>query len=91
MPQRSSTEQVEDRVGLWKQAYDLVREETTPPTLRTMLTALLSRPVDSPEESMTVLQSSFALAQLVSANDRAAAAVAAELIQYVKTPTRDVE
>lgn len=66
---------VEAKVGDWLAAYTAVREELTMPEMRTMLVTLQT------DEAMRDLPLYIQLARLVSANDRAAATVAALITQ----------
>lgn len=71
---------VPEAVSDWLQAYNAVKAEVTPVPIRVMLTTLLGdKPPETVEESLALLKSSLVLAQLVCANDRAAAHVAAML------------
>lgn len=66
--------EVPERVGQWKTAFDAIREELTPPQMRTILSEM------SEVEGVAQLQSYMSLARNVMANDRAAATVAAMLV-----------
>ena len=70
-----------EKVGDWLAAYNAIREEVTPTPLRTMLNGFSGAigEATSPAEAIAVLQSSMALARLISANDRMAAIAAAML------------
>jgi hypothetical protein len=65
---------VEQKVGDWKRAFDAVREELTPPQMRTILAEMKE------VEGVAQLRSYMELAAIVSANDRTAASVAATLV-----------
>jgi hypothetical protein len=71
MPRLTPTEQVTERIGLWKQAFDVVKQDTTGVEMRAILATMQST------EDMRMLPLYIQLARLVSANDRAAATVAA--------------
>jgi hypothetical protein len=79
------TQTVEDKLGQWLQAYKAIAEEVTPPALRERFNDILSLPLpDDPDNVITYtarMNTAMALARLVSANDRAAATVAALLTQ----------
>lgn len=62
-----------ERIAQWKTAFDAVREELTPPKMRTILAEM------SEVEGIGQLQSYMQLANGVMANDRAAAEVASRL------------
>jgi hypothetical protein len=81
MTRQTKTDIVNERVGLWKQAFDAIREETTQPEMRLILATLQST------EEMRSLPIYVQLARLVSANDRCAATVAALITANgIKTP-----
>lgn len=71
MPRLSETEQVQAKVGNWKLAFDAIREETTDPAMRAILSTMQTN------DAMRDLPLYIQLARVVSANDRAAATVAA--------------
>lgn len=81
MPRPTETEQVQAKIGNWKQAFDAVREELTPPELRVILSTLQSN------EQMRDLPLFIQLARVISANDRAAGTVAALLVATGIKPT----
>jgi len=68
---RSEREQVEAKLANWNQAFMQISESLTQPAMREMLATLQSN------EQMRDLPLYIQLARLVSANDRAAATVAA--------------
>lgn len=84
-----------EKVGAWKQAYDAIREEITPPAMRTMLQNMTAAnpaaEVGDIQAYAALVQASITLARLVSANDRAAAIAAAMLTQSgVSRPVIDI-
>lgn len=74
MTRKSEVEQVNDKVGLWKQAYDLIRPDMTVPGMREILITLQG------DESNRLLPLYINLARVISANDRAAGTIAAMLV-----------
>lgn len=76
--------EVEERVGQWLRAYHAIAEELNPPKLRAQLSEVINTPIPQDPEGILVytqrMNASMALARLVSANDRAAATVAALLV-----------
>lgn len=66
---------VADKVSDWKQAFDAIQPELTSDLMRQLLLTLQS------DEQMRDLPLYMQLARLVSANDRAAATVAALITQ----------
>lgn len=66
--------EVPERVGQWKQAFDALREELTPPKMRQILAEM------DEVDGVPALQSYMSLARNVMANDRTAATVAAMLV-----------
>lgn len=91
MPKKDPSQQVAERVGgVWLPAFNAIRAELTPQFLLDLLAAIRGNAIPTdPGEALILLQNSMALAQLISANDRAAAMVAAQLVQYVKTSAVD--
>lgn len=81
MARLSETEQVQAKIGNWKQAFDAVSAELTPLALREMLGVMQSN------EMMRDLPLYIQLTRVVSANDRAAATVAALLVATGIKPT----
>jgi hypothetical protein len=83
MPRLSETEQVQAKIGYWKQAFDAVRADfnASIPGMRDLLLTLQS------QEAMRDLPLYIQLARVVSANDRAAATVAALLTATGIKPT----
>lgn len=63
-----------ERLGNWQLAFDAVREQITPDTMRTILASM------DEVEGIAQLSSYMDLARNVMANDRAAATVAAMLV-----------
>lgn len=76
---------VEDKVGQWLIAFNAVAHELNPAELRERLNEVINTPIPQDPEGIVVyaqrMNASMALARLVSANDRAAATVAALLVQ----------
>lgn len=78
---------VEQKASDWYEAYRLVAEQLTPPALREQLNAVINQPFPISEDMDALLlynsrvSASMAMARLVSANDRAAATVAALITQ----------
>lgn len=78
---------VVEKVGDWKQAYDAIREELTPPQMRLMLGHLTApTPMDGDDVAavqayVQVVRASLDLSRVITANDRAAAVTAAMLTQ----------
>lgn len=72
-----------DRIALWKQAFDAVREEVTPPKMRDILAEM------SEVEGVAQLSSYMQLANGVMANDRTAAEVASRLVIGVRPLSGD--
>lgn len=76
---------VTDKVGNWKQAFDSVAAELTTDDFRQRMNELLAVQLpDDPDNVITYtarMNTAMALARLISANDRAAATVAALLTQ----------
>ena len=71
---------VQEKVGDWKEAYDLIRAEITPEQFRG-LQALVSR-VNEETYDPAVVHLGMDVSRIVFANDRTAAEVAAELTKY---------
>lgn len=75
---------VEQKVGDWLLAYRAIAEEVSAPALREQLNAVINTPLPQDPEGIGTyvarMNASMALARLVSANDRAAATVAALLV-----------
>ena len=76
---------VVEKVGDWKLAFDAIAEELNPPALRAALDAVINTPIPQDQDGLltynTRIAASLGLARLVSANDRAAATVAALITQ----------
>lgn len=68
----SRSRTVPERVTDWLAAYNAIRDEVTPPVMRTMFTELAKQGAEG-------LNASMALARVVMANDRACALAAAML------------
>lgn len=85
------TEVVQNRVGDWKTAFDAIAAELNPQALRDRLNDVINTPIPQDPEGILVytqrMNASLALARLVSANDRAAATVAALLVSNGVKPT----
>jgi hypothetical protein len=77
----TTTRTVVQKVGDWKEAFDPIREELTMPAMREVLAAMQS------SDAMRDLPLYIQLARVVSANDRAAATVAALITQTGIKPT----
>lgn len=82
---------IQQKCGDWKQAFDVVREELTTETSRSVLRTMQTRPPGEDESEATYLRTQVAIAQavagIIAANDRQAALVAAMLTGAgVKTP-----
>lgn len=81
----SRTQTVEEKVGQWQRAYQAVAAEVSPQALRDQLNAVINTPIPQDPEGMGTyvarMNAAMAMARLVSANDRAAATVAALLVQ----------
>lgn len=91
MSRLSISEQVQQRIGAWKEAYDAISEELTKPTERHALATLKTRdphPTEPPEDYLrNQLAIAAQLASLIAANDRTAAIVAGQLTyQGIKAP-----
>ena len=73
------------KVADWYEAYQAVAEQLTPPILREQLNAVINERIPEDADGIitynTRISASMAMARLVSANDRAAATVAALLTQ----------
>lgn len=84
MVRQTRTEQVQAKLGDWKLAFDTVAAELNPQKLRDQLDAVINTPIPQDPEGLVVyaqrMNASMALARLVSANDRAAATVAALIV-----------
>jgi hypothetical protein len=76
---------VEEKVGDWKVAFDAIAAELSPQKLRDQLDAVINEPIPQDPEGLILFNSrmsaSLGLARLLSANDRAAATVAALITQ----------
>lgn len=76
---------VEDKVADWYKAFTAIAAELNPQALRDQLDAVINTPIPQDPEGLIVytqrMNASMALARLVSANDRAAATVAALITQ----------
>lgn len=72
---------VVDRVANWKEAFDAIREDLTPPAMRDLVSTLQT------QEAMRDLPLYIQLARVVSANDRAAGTIAALITQTGIKPT----
>jgi hypothetical protein len=72
---------VDEKVGDWKRAFDLIAPELNPEALRTQLNEVINTPIPQDPDGILVFEErmrvSLGLARLVSATDRAAATVAA--------------
>lgn len=72
-----------EKVGDWKVAFDAVAAELNPQALRDQLNSVINTPIPQDPEGMGTyvarMNAAIAMARLVSANDRAAATVAALL------------
>lgn len=81
----SRPQTVEEKVAQWYTAYTAVAAEVNPQALRDRLNEVINTPIPQDPEGILVytqrMNASMALARLVSANDRAAATVAALLVQ----------
>jgi hypothetical protein len=71
----TTTRTVAQKIGDWKGAFDVVRDELTPTEMRVILSEMTK------VNGAAQLQSYIQLARSVMANDRAAATVAALLTQ----------
>ena len=76
---------VPEKVGDWYEAYQAIAEQLNPPALRAQLNEVINQPIPQDADGLLLYNSrisaSMALARLVSANDRAAATVAALITQ----------
>ena len=76
---------VVEKVGTWDQAFKAVAAALTSDDLRSRMNLLMAVPLpDDPDNVITYtarMNTAMAMARLVSANDRAAATVAALLVQ----------
>ena len=70
-----STQTVTQKIGGWKTAYDIVREELTPTDARAL------QDVVKAKEGLEAARIYVALSRIVMANDRTAAMVAALITQ----------
>ena len=91
MSRLSINEQVDQRVGAWKQAFDAIRVELTSDQARQVMETLKTRdpsPDESPEDYLrNQLGVSQSIASIIAANDRTAAIVAGHLTyQGIKAP-----
>ena len=77
----TATRTTNEKVGDWLTVFNAVREELTPPTLRTILAEMQS--VDGVQQFRSYVD----LARTVMANDRAAGTIAALLTQSGIKPT----
>lgn len=72
-----------EKVGDWKVAFDAIAAELNPQALRDQLNSVINTPIPQDPEGMGTyvarMNAAIAMARLVSANDRAAATVAALL------------
>lgn len=72
-----------EKVGDWKIAFDAIAAELNPQALRDQLNSVINTPIPQDPEGMGTyvarMNAAIAMARLVSANDRAAATVAALL------------
>jgi len=70
---------VVEKVGDWHTAYQAISAELTPQALRMLLGGMndVLGAATTPAEAIQLMQSSMALARLVSSNDRASAIAAA--------------
>ncbi len=82
-------EVLDSRLGDWEHAYRTVAASLTPPALVAMRDALTAAPLDENDIAGKVAQlnASLGFARLVSANDRAAATVAALIVGQGIKPT----
>ena len=75
----------EEKVADWLTVFQAVAAELNPVELRNRLNEVINTPIPQDPEGILVytqrMNASLALARLVSANDRAAATVAALLVQ----------
>lgn len=82
---------VEEKVADWFKAYEAVSAELSPPALRATLDGVINTPIPQDPEGLltfnTRISASLGLARLLSANDRAAATVAALITQTGIKPT----
>lgn len=69
-----STRTLDQKLGDWNRAFNVVREDITPPKMRAILDEM--KKVDGVDQLMSYMQ----LAGQVMANDRTAATVASTLI-----------
>lgn len=82
---------VNERVGDWKQAYDMVKAELTSHDMRRMITDMTSvqpGPNTDLNAYAGLVNSSMALASVVAANDRTAGTIAESITRGM---TRDKE
>ena len=72
-----------EKVGDWKAAYDMIRDEITPAGLRQMMAVVATPPADGSDvqQYIGMVQASLSMARIVTANDRMAAVTAAMLTQ----------
>jgi hypothetical protein len=71
----SATRTIPQKVGDWQMAFNAIREELTPPTLRKILAEMEG------VEGVAQFRSYVDLARTVMANDRAAGTIAALITQ----------
>lgn len=76
---------IEDKVGLWGRTFEALRIELTPAPFRVLLAEMTE------VEGIAQLQSYMALAAAVMANDRAAATVAAMLVNGGIRPSESID
>lgn len=76
---------IEDKVGMWQRTFDALRIELTPAPMRVLLAQMTE------VEGIAQLQSYMGLAAAVMANDRAAATVAAMLVNGGVRPSESID
>jgi len=83
-----SSPTIDERIGLWKRAYDVVSAELTSEYSRTVLETLKTRNPEDDEGPAEYMQNQLAAAQrvasMVSANNRSAGLIAAALVPGVR-------
>jgi len=86
-----ATQTVEQKVGQWLTAFNVIKEELTSKEARQSMMTMQSRPPEPDESEASYLRTQVAIAQqvasIIAANDRTAATVAGLLVQSgIKVP-----
>ncbi len=95
MPSRKTPQELaEEKVALWKVAYDAIAAELSPQLLRDQFQEVIHGPLPQDENALITftarMNASLGLGRLLSANDRAAGTIAALLVgQGIKLASVD--